>query len=258
MELFTDLKSRLAFRSGGKTEQGPTKGPWERLVGSGQVLVATIDRSGMIREANQTLCELREENREEVEETSLLYLVHAEDRGAFSEMLRAVFGGAPSAAGAGRFLAARDRRPLVHWILLPRPTAEGRVDTVTVLGIPAGADPKADERSAELAELRQMLSDLKRESIGLYKDKAELELKLAESRTEQPPAPAPAAPGPIPGLGEEGATPTLAEVERRYILHVLEQTKGRISGAKGAAALLGLHPNTLRSRMEKHRIGKGA
>ena len=58
-------------------------------------------------------------------------------------------------------------------------------------------------------------------------------------------------------LMEEGERlPSLAGLERRYILHVLEGTKGRVSGKKGAAAILGLHPNTLRSRMEKHGIGK--
>ncbi|WP_299808223.1 sigma 54-interacting transcriptional regulator [uncultured Shewanella sp.] len=44
---------------------------------------------------------------------------------------------------------------------------------------------------------------------------------------------------------------TLQEVERQHILHVLKQTQWRISGASGAAALLGLPPSTLRSRMNK-------
>ncbi|ALG67113.1 sigma-54 interaction domain-containing protein [Beggiatoa leptomitoformis] len=44
---------------------------------------------------------------------------------------------------------------------------------------------------------------------------------------------------------------TLAEAERRHILHALTVTHGTIAGEKGAAALLDIHPNTLRSRMIK-------
>jgi formate hydrogenlyase transcriptional activator len=54
------------------------------------------------------------------------------------------------------------------------------------------------------------------------------------------------APGPAPG-----DTLTLEAVERRHILAVLKQTGGVIEGPKGAARLLNLHPNTLRSRMKK-------
>ncbi|MCG8604493.1 Fis family transcriptional regulator, partial [bacterium] len=49
---------------------------------------------------------------------------------------------------------------------------------------------------------------------------------------------------------------TLAEVERRHILATLEQTNWRIEGPLGAAIRLGLHPNTLRSRMTKLVIKK--
>ncbi len=44
---------------------------------------------------------------------------------------------------------------------------------------------------------------------------------------------------------------TLDEVERDHISAVLLQTRGVIEGAKGAAKTLGMHPNTLRHRMEK-------
>ena len=44
---------------------------------------------------------------------------------------------------------------------------------------------------------------------------------------------------------------TLEEVERRHILGVLKQTRGVIEGPKGAAKILKLHPNTLRSRLKK-------
>jgi PAS domain S-box-containing protein len=44
---------------------------------------------------------------------------------------------------------------------------------------------------------------------------------------------------------------TLAELERKHIQAALERAGGRISGKGGAAAILDLHPNTLRSRMKK-------
>ncbi|HSB80831.1 MAG TPA: sigma 54-interacting transcriptional regulator [Candidatus Methylomirabilis sp.] len=59
------------------------------------------------------------------------------------------------------------------------------------------------------------------------------------AESEAPPAGRPADPG------------SLEEVERWHILRVLEQTGGVIEGAKGAAKILDLHPNTLRSRLKK-------
>jgi predicted ATPase/transcriptional regulator with GAF, ATPase, and Fis domain len=47
------------------------------------------------------------------------------------------------------------------------------------------------------------------------------------------------------------AQSSLEEVERRHILTVLAQTGWVIEGPKGAAKVLNLHPNTLRSRMKK-------
>jgi formate hydrogenlyase transcriptional activator len=44
------------------------------------------------------------------------------------------------------------------------------------------------------------------------------------------------------------AEDTLAAVEKRHIRAVLQRTNGLISGPNGAAVILGLHPNTLRSR----------
>jgi formate hydrogenlyase transcriptional activator len=44
---------------------------------------------------------------------------------------------------------------------------------------------------------------------------------------------------------------TLEQMERRYIRETLDTTGWRISGRKGAAEILGLHPNTLRSKMER-------
>jgi formate hydrogenlyase transcriptional activator len=52
---------------------------------------------------------------------------------------------------------------------------------------------------------------------------------------------------PITGV----ATDSLESIEKSHILHVLEKTNWRIEGDAGAAQILGLHPNTLRSRMKK-------
>jgi len=50
---------------------------------------------------------------------------------------------------------------------------------------------------------------------------------------------------------EQSQFKTLQEVERDHITAVLQETHGVIEGANGAAKALGLHPNTLRHRMEK-------
>ena len=47
------------------------------------------------------------------------------------------------------------------------------------------------------------------------------------------------------------ASDTLEDVERTHILYILEKTKWIIDGKQGAASLLGMNPNTLRSRMQK-------
>lgn len=49
---------------------------------------------------------------------------------------------------------------------------------------------------------------------------------------------------------------SLEDVERNYISMMLKRTKWQISGANGAANILGLHPNTLRWRMQKLGIKK--
>ncbi len=49
---------------------------------------------------------------------------------------------------------------------------------------------------------------------------------------------------------------SLEQVEREHILSVLGQTSWRIAGEHGAALILDLHPNTLRSRMKKLGISK--
>jgi formate hydrogenlyase transcriptional activator len=55
-----------------------------------------------------------------------------------------------------------------------------------------------------------------------------------------------------------GLAARLEEVERAHIVAALEQSSGVIDGPRGAAAALKIHPNTLRSRMEKLGIRRTA
>ncbi|MFP2933009.1 helix-turn-helix domain-containing protein, partial [Pyxidicoccus sp. 3LG] len=63
---------------------------------------------------------------------------------------------------------------------------------------------------------------------------------------------APAAEAPL----KQGAVLTLAAVQREHIMRVLSLTRGRVYGPGGAAALLGLKPSTLQSRMKKLGIAR--
>ena len=49
---------------------------------------------------------------------------------------------------------------------------------------------------------------------------------------------------------------SLESLERQHIINVLRQSRGVIEGPSGAAKVLGLHPNTLRSRMKKLQISR--
>jgi len=52
-----------------------------------------------------------------------------------------------------------------------------------------------------------------------------------------------------PGNFEEEST--LEQAERRYIIRILKETRGVISGPRGAAGRLGLKRTTLQSRMRR-------
>jgi formate hydrogenlyase transcriptional activator len=58
-------------------------------------------------------------------------------------------------------------------------------------------------------------------------------------------------PGPAAAPPARGGLETLESVERAHILSALSSTGGVVGGARGAAAILALHPNTLRSRMKR-------
>jgi len=58
--------------------------------------------------------------------------------------------------------------------------------------------------------------------------------------------------------GPSSSLKTLEVVERAHISAVLQQTRGVIDGPGGAAKTLGMHPNTLRHKMEKLGIKRSA
>jgi len=55
---------------------------------------------------------------------------------------------------------------------------------------------------------------------------------------------------------DEDYSRTLAEVEREYILGVLDKCRGKVFGPGGAAEILGLHVSTLNHRIRKLGIHK--
>lgn len=55
----------------------------------------------------------------------------------------------------------------------------------------------------------------------------------------------------LSGEAADDAFPTLEEAMRRHIEAALVRCNGRIEGERGAARLLAIHANTLRSRMHK-------
>lgn len=54
-----------------------------------------------------------------------------------------------------------------------------------------------------------------------------------------------------PSVANPHSPSTLEETERSHIVSVLSKTDWVVDGPRGAAKILGLHPNTLRSRMKK-------
>jgi formate hydrogenlyase transcriptional activator len=60
------------------------------------------------------------------------------------------------------------------------------------------------------------------------------------------------------GQSSNDESHSLEQVEKRHILQVLKQTDWVIEGQNGAARILDLHPNTLRSRMKKLGLDRNA
>ncbi|HVY75327.1 MAG TPA: helix-turn-helix domain-containing protein, partial [Puia sp.] len=58
-------------------------------------------------------------------------------------------------------------------------------------------------------------------------------------------------------LTVETDSSSLGDIERAHILKILKDSRWKINGDDGAAIKLGLHPNTLRSRLKKLQIERG-
>jgi formate hydrogenlyase transcriptional activator len=56
--------------------------------------------------------------------------------------------------------------------------------------------------------------------------------------------------------GSSGQQRTLEELEREYIVQVLRQSAGIVSGSHGAAARLGMKRTTLQSKMQRLGISR--
>jgi transcriptional regulator with GAF, ATPase, and Fis domain len=54
-----------------------------------------------------------------------------------------------------------------------------------------------------------------------------------------------------PSAASPAPVSTLDDAQRQHILRVLRQTQWRISGPRGAAAILGMKRTTLQARMRK-------
>ncbi len=86
--------------------------------------------------------------------------------------------------------------------------------------------------------VRELKNVMERSAILSSKEILQLSLPAASEATGGP------------GFPIKGS-PTLDEVQRRYIGHVLEITGGRIGGPGGAAEILGMKRTTLQARMRK-------
>jgi formate hydrogenlyase transcriptional activator len=103
--------------------------------------------------------------------------------------------------------------------------------------------------------VRELQNIIERAVILSQRASLELDRNLLPARSAavpaaaQPMTPSRAAPEEPPPASP--LLPSLAEMERSHILAALRHTNGVIEGPKGAAQILNLHPNTLRSRMAK-------
>ncbi len=66
------------------------------------------------------------------------------------------------------------------------------------------------------------------------------------------------APAAVMSVSPVAAGSTLQDVERAHIRGVLDATRWKIEGERGAARVLGLNPSTLRGRMRKLGIRSGS
>jgi transcriptional regulator with GAF, ATPase, and Fis domain len=128
-------------------------------------------------------------------------------------------------------------RAAVHYVLPEVPVTEA--DLVQLRSYPWPGN------------IRELAAVVDRAAILGNGKRLDFEAALGPQGYSRAGAPAPRG-GPQP-VAEPGAErlPSLDEAMRRHIARALQVARGRIEGAHGAAALLGINPHTLRSRMRK-------
>jgi PAS domain S-box-containing protein len=134
--------------------------------------------------------------------------------------------------------------PLLAWAFVKE---FGRTMGKTVASIPR-TTMEALKRHPWPGNIRELRNVIERAMIVTQGPTLHVELPSLSSATPFTPALSPRGEG-------EGRAPadglTLDETQRRHILAVLQKTGWRVSGKNGAAAILGLKPTTLESRMAK-------
>lgn len=160
------------------------------------------------------------------------------DGRGFATLRRVVRDGGVAALPPGEAMARLSGKARLHGLCASLEAASGPVGVV-VWWRTAVWNRDAREGVGVLARLMGMGQALVSQAAALERLRDEV---LTVSGTEAQRA----ATGPLKSL---------AEVESEAIVRTLEQTGGRIYGPNGAAKILGLHPNTLRSRMERLGLG---
>jgi transcriptional regulator with GAF, ATPase, and Fis domain len=136
---------------------------------------------------------------------------------------------------------------LVHWFLRRFARQAGkRIDDVSSEAMGRLTAYRWPGNVRELQNVIERAVILSRKSVLEVEALADLS-PVTPERTPGPVAVTPTA----PSAPSAGATRTIEEVERGYVSEVLAETGWVIEGERGAARRLGLHPNTLRSRLKR-------
>jgi transcriptional regulator with GAF, ATPase, and Fis domain len=156
--------------------------------------------------------------------------------------------------------------PFTRALAAARAEAEvARADAVRARAEAEAARVDAERARAEADAAR---ADAEQARAEAEEARAELDAVVAERRRREDALPElglPHAPVPSLAASDLGASApvggphrafvrlprTIDTVEREYVARMLEETDWIIEGDRGAARRLGLHPNTLRSRMKR-------
>jgi transcriptional regulator with GAF, ATPase, and Fis domain len=161
------------------------------------------------------------------------------------------------AVKAGRFRADLLYRLNVFPIEIP-PLRRRREDIAVLAGFFLGQFAKRLGVTLEgfrRADMERLLTWSWPGNVRELQNVVERAAILAQNRIPTVDATLPAAADVRPPLdvaaGVSGEARSIEEVERAHIVAVLKSTSWVVEGARGAAFILDLHPNTLRSRMKK-------